>query len=273
MGTPRKFALIALSGLWVVLLVGYVVAIGGKPVDIDRTGVEEPSGIVYHTGRKTLFVVGDQGKLYEMKTDGTPVKQRDLANGGWRDLEGVTVDPATGRVYVAVEGEERILEVDPDTLKILREFQVPREFRGKTVLKGGGQGIEALTFVPDAKHPEGGTFLVTNQGFADSAAEDASALLRIELPLKSKPKGDAGAKILTYRRMEATDLSGLFYDAKRKRLYVISDGMNRVMQIDLKGTVLKSDAIPGQNQEGFTLDDDGFAYVAQDSGGILRYKP
>ena len=265
--------LIVLCGLWVVLFVGYVVAVGGKPVNIDKTGVEEPSGIVYHAGRGTLFVVGDQGKLYEMKTDGTPVKQRDLAAGGWRDLEGVTVDPATGLVYVAVEGEERILEVDPDTFKILREFQIPRKFRGRTILRGGGQGIEAIEFVPDAKHPEGGTFFVTNQGFKNSAAEDASALVRVEVPLKSKPKGNANAKILAYVRMGPTDLSALHYDAKREHLYVVSDGMNRVMQINFKGKVLKSDTLPGRDQEGFTLDADGFAYIAQDSGGILKYKP
>ena len=79
MSRPRKVMLIVLCSLWVVGFVGYVIAVGGKPLDIDKTRVEEPSGIVYHAGRGTLFVVGDEGKIYEMKTDGTPVNQRDLA--------------------------------------------------------------------------------------------------------------------------------------------------------------------------------------------------
>ena len=267
-----KIALVLLVGLGVGLLVTYVRAINGKPVDIDRVGVEEPSGIVFHTARGTLFVVGDQGKIYEMKTDGTGVNQRDLAEGGWIDLEGVTYNPATGLVYVVVEGRDRILEVDPDKLAILRAYEVPRTWRGKTVLNALGQGLEGITFVPDAKHPEGGTFFVTNQGFANSAPEDASALLHVELPITTKPGKDADAKILDYVRMDVFDLSGLHYDAKRKRLLVISDGGNAIMRITPKGKVLKTERLPGVHQEGITVDNRGFVYIAQDSGGILTFK-
>ena len=46
------------------------------------------------------------------------------------------------------------------------------------------------------------------------------------------------------------------------------------MQIDPQGKVLKSDAIAGRDQEGFTLDDDGFAYIAQDySSGLMYVMP
>jgi len=273
MGRTGKITLVLLAGVWVALLVTYVLAINGKPVDIDRVGVEEPSGIVFHGGRGTLFVVGDQGKIYEMKTDGTGVNQRDLAEGGWIDLEGVTFDPATGLLYVVVEGRDRILEVDPDKLVILREYEIPRTWQGKTVLDAGGQGLEAITFVPDAKHPEGGTFFVTNQGFADSPPEDASALLQVELPLRRKPAENADAKILDYVRMDVFDLSGLHYDAKRRSLFVISDGGNALMRITPKGKVLKTERLPGRNQEGITVDNKGFVYIAQDSGGILRFRP
>jgi uncharacterized protein YjiK len=265
--------LVVLCMMWVGLFVTYVLATGGKPVDIDRIGFPEPSGIVYHTGRKTLFVVGDEGDICEINTNGKLVQQRDLAEGGRRDLEGVTLNPATGLLYVAVEGDDRILEVDPETLVILREFQIPRRFKGRTILKPGGQGIEGITFLPDARHPEGGTFLVTNQGFKSSAPEDASALLRVELPLKTKPKGDADAKILRYVPMTVFDLSGLHYDAKKNRLLVISDGGNAIMQITPKGKVLKTERLPGLNQEGIAVDEAGFVYVAQDSGGILKFKP
>ena len=273
MRRSRKITLVVLAGLSGALLVGRAIAIGGKPVDIDRVGVEEPSGIVFHAPRGTLFVVGDQGKIYEMKTDGSPVNQRDLAEGGWLDLEGVTFNPATGLLYVVVEGRDRILEVDPDKLVILRQYDIPRTYKGKTVLKAGGQGIEGITFVPDAKHPEGGTFFVTNQGFKDSPPEDASALLRLELPIKTRREGNADAKILDYVRMDVFDLSGLHYDAKRKRLLVISDGGNAIMRITPKGKVLETERLPGVHQEGITIDARGYVYVAQDSGGILKFKP
>lgn len=36
--------------------------------------------------------------------------------------------------------------------------------------------------------------------------------------------------------------------------------------------LLRELAFPGDNQEGITVDDAGFMYVAQDSGGIIRLK-
>jgi len=268
----RRTMLVTLSVLWLMLMVTYVVAVSGKPVNIDRIRFPEPSGATYHTGRRTLFVVGDEGDICEIRTDGEPVKRGDLAKGGRRDLEGVTFDPATGLLYVAVEGEERILEVDPDKLGILREFKIPRTWQGKTVLKPGGQGIEAIAFLPDAKHPHGGTFLVTNQGFKNSPAEDASALLRLEVPLRGKPGADARVKIVSYVRMRVFDLSGLCYDTTAKRLYAISDSGNRIFEMTPEGKIRKHEALVGQNQEGIAVDPRGFLYIAQDTGGILKLR-
>ena len=43
--------------------------------NIDKVNFNEPSGIVFHALRGTLFVVGDEGDLCEIKTDGE--RQRD----------------------------------------------------------------------------------------------------------------------------------------------------------------------------------------------------
>ena len=184
----------------------------------------------------------------------------------------MTFDPATGLLYIVNEGRERIFEVDPDKLKILRTFTVPRKFNGKTILKAGGQGIESITFVPDEKHPERGTFFITNQGFKNSAPEDASCLIRLELPLVTKPGVDSDAKILKCYPMKIFDLSGMHYDRKKKRLLIISDGMNIIFAVSLDGKVLSKAKLPGRNQEGLAVDDKGFVYIAQDSGGIIKFR-
>ena len=49
--------------------------------------VEEPSGIVYHPTRETLFVVSDEGYLAELTTDLEPISRYDIA----ADLEGVAL--------------------------------------------------------------------------------------------------------------------------------------------------------------------------------------
>jgi len=240
-------------------------------IEIEDVGLSEPSGIVFHAGRGTLFVVGDNGEISEITTNGAVLQARYI---GSHDLEGITFNPSTGLLYAAVEGWDTVLEVDPEGLKIRRHFILPRTFEGKTILKPVGQGLESITFVPDAEHAEGGTFFVTNQGFADSDPEDASVLLRVELPLRT----GAGAaqqptpRILSCVRMDVTDLSGAHWDRRKRRLILISDAENRLVQVDDDGKVLASAPLPGRDQEGITFDNAGRMYIAQDSGGVLKIR-
>ena len=179
--------------------------------DIDKTGFNEPSGICWHAQRGTLFIVGDEGDICELTTDGVMVKQKHLRPA---DFEGVTYDPATGLLYLAVEEEESVLEVDPETFAIRREFPLPRDFGGHVLLQAGGEGIEAITFIPDSQHPEGGVFYVANQAFTLSDEQDISAIFQIELPLRTS----AGeARITGYFEPGIIDLSGLHYDAAADR--------------------------------------------------------
>ena len=67
-------------------------------------------GLTYHPQRKTLFVVADEGTLYEMHTDGRLARSEQLKQV---DLEGVTVNPETGLLYAVIEGEDNIVELAP----------------------------------------------------------------------------------------------------------------------------------------------------------------
>ncbi len=237
--------------------------------NIDKIKFNEPSGICFHSKRKSLFVVGDEGEICEIKTNGTLIKQKSIRHA---DFEGITHDPSTGLLYIAIEGEEKIIELDPENFKVLREFQIERAFNGRTLLKAGGQGIEAITFVPDPNHPQTGTFYVANQSFNLDNKQDISAVFEVELPLKSKTKKEHKAKILRYFSPGVIDLSGLYYDSATTHLFVISDATNIIFECTKSGDVLVAYAFPGDNQEGITVDDDGFMYIAQDSGGIIKIK-
>jgi len=234
--------------------------------DIDQIGFNEPSGICWHSGRGTLFVVGDEGDLCEIRADGTAIKQQKLRSA---DFEGVTHDPATGLLYIAVEGEEAVLEVDPETFEVRREFRLPRRWQGQTRLREGKEGIEAITFVPDAAHAQGGTFFVANQAFTLTDEEDVSAIFEVELPLRS---GTGEPTIIRSLSPGIIDLAGLFYDATSSHLFVVSDATNVLLEVSMDLEVLKAYAFPGDNQEGIAADSDGFLYIAQDSGGILKLK-
>jgi uncharacterized protein YjiK len=233
--------------------------------NIEKTGFAEPSDIVFHAKRGTLFLVGDEGDVAEMQTDGTILKTKRVRHG---DFEGITYDPATGLIYVGVESEEKILELDPDRLTILREFSIPRTFKGATVMKAGGQGIEALAFVPDPKHPQGGTFFVANQCFDLKLKEDGSAIFELLVPLK----GTGKVEILRMRPMPITDLAAICPDPQTGKLLVVSDNTDTLVEMTMAGKIERAWKLPGSNQEGLALDHDGFLYIAQDSGGVLKLK-
>lgn len=233
--------------------------------DIDKAKFNEPSGICYHNQRKTLFVAGDEGDVCEMTTDGTLVKQKQIRAEA--DFEGITHDPATGLLYLAIEEEEAIIEVDPESFEILREFQLPREFQGRTLLKAGGEGLEAVTFVPDPEHPQGGVFYVGNQAFTLSNPEDISAVFQVELPLR---QGSGPARITGYFEPGVIDIAGLHYDPKTGHILLVSDAANLMLEYSSTHELLGLWAFPGDNQEGVTVDPDGFIYIAQDTGGIIK---
>ena len=237
--------------------------------DIDQSSFNEPSGIVYHPSRGTLFVVGDEGDICEIETDGSPVKQTRVRPG---DFEGITCDPRTGLLYVAIEGEEKILEIHPDDFRVLREFAIDRTFQGKVLLAPGGQGVEAITFAPDAGHPHGGTFYLSNQAFSLDLPEDPSIIFEVEVPLREKTAGDAAARILRCFSPGITDFSALHYDGESDHLYAVSDSNNLLVEMSRAGEFIDFWAFPGANQEGLTVDEAGFVYIAQDHGGIIKLK-
>jgi uncharacterized protein YjiK len=237
--------------------------------NIDQVEFIEPSGIVFYPNRGTLFVVGDEGDICEIHPDGTVVKQKRIRHA---DFEGITYDPSSGFLYIAEERVEKILEVSSDDFSVLREFSIDRTFKNAIVLKEGGQGIESITFVPDSKHPEGGTFFISNQGFTLDNQEDPSALFEVEAPLRSGSGKDLKARIIRMYSLGIIDLSGLHYDKSNDRLYIISDATNSLFEITRKGEILKSYAFPGDNQEGIAIDNENNIYIAQDTGGIIKIK-
>lgn len=235
---------------------------------LDLKKVKEPSGLCYHAERKSMFVVDDGGLICEFKPDGTIVQRKKI---GKLDLEGITSNPASGLLYVAVEETDTILEVDPETLDILREFQVPETFEGRTVMKLGGSGLEGITFAPNAAHPHGGTFFVANQSDDLVDSDDLSAIFEVEIALNLPEETNGSVKIIRSIRPGVVDIAGLHYESSEKLLYAISDTKDRMMAFNDDGDQVGAWKLPGKNQEGILITPDGLLCIGQDSGGILIY--
>lgn len=238
--------------------------------------MRELSGATFHPQRQTLFVVGDEGDIYELRTDGGLIRQGYLEQ---TDIEGITVHPETGRLYAVVEDNETILEIAPQTFRVTRTFRVNRQFEGVELLKKGGMGLEAIVFIPNAFHPEGGTFWVGNQSFSLKEGKEPSVICEVVAPLvsskpapginKAKPNQVEG-QISRFFPLSIIDISGLAYDLERQCLLVMSDTTNLLQEITLEGNVRSQYLIPGHDQEGIAIDRMGFMYIAQENGEVIK---
>ncbi len=238
--------------------------------DDDRNTVDwpiaefpEPSGIVYHPLRSSLFIVGDEGDIGEVSTDGKLLRQFHL--GG--DLEAITVDPKSGLLYVVREGHEVIFEVRPDNFKLVRRFTIDRSFQGDpNFLRRGGDGIEGLTFVPDEKDPEGGRLWAVNQ-------YDPAVLVELDNALKTSTEKYQTARIRRAVPVDAAPLSEVTWDPARREFLVASALWKRVVVLDAEGRPERSVRIPAFMPEGMATLPGGAIAIAQDSGGLVLWKP
>lgn len=253
-------------------LMGLALACDGTPATADMEVLatfgtptfNEPSGLVYHPTRRTLFAVGDEGDVGEFSLDGTLLRQVHLMNASF---EGIALDPAQDRLYVAIEGDDDILEIEVDALVALRTFSVKRKFEGQTVIKKNRNGFEGLAFVTDPTHSNGGALYVSNQVLNHDDAEDLSAVF--ELDHTTDPREATIRRVL---RQETLDLAGLVFDAQSGHLWAISDQGDQLLHLTLDGQVVATYRLPGTTQEGIALGPDGTIYIAQDTGGLLHLR-
>lgn len=254
----------ALCGAFLVS--GFTLSLGFDRTQIEEWALDafpEPSGIVYHAERNTFFAVGDEGDVVELGLDGELLRMVHL--GG--DLEGVTVDPASGSIYVLREGHEIIFELDPAVLKIERRFVVDRAFEDKpNFLKRGGDGLEGLTFVPDSSHPEGGRFFAVNQ-------YDPPVLVELHLALRSSDKAFETAKVIAAWTVDAPPLSDVVWDPASESFLVVSALSRKVHLVGRDGELRGVVKIPGFMPEGIAFFPDGRFAIAQDTGGVVVWAP
>jgi hypothetical protein len=234
---------------------------------IELVDFKEPSGLVFHPVRNTLFVIGDEGHIAEILPDGAVLKQGRVEK---KDFEGITADPTTGLLYLVTESKSNIIEISPDDFTITREFSIEPTFDNKTILAAKKNRTEAITFAANPNHPAGGTFFLARQSI-DAGGAEISTVFEVEAALQRGPDKKQTAQIINVFRLNVADLSELYYNPVSDTLYAISDQTNTFFEMTKSGQLLKSYALPGDNQEGLAVDGTGLIYIAQDSGGILKF--
>jgi len=218
--------------------------------------IPEASGICYAKNTNTLFVANDEGKVFEISTDGKILRKKRL---GRYDLEGVACDSKKGKLYFAVEKSDNILVVNQKNLKVQKEIDIKREYKKIAVLrKDKKNGIEGIAITPDGIY-------ISNQSTKRYPKPDSSVLVRID---SLKKKKVAIKDIVDHGYI---DIAGLcFHDGY---MYMVSDTDDLLIKYDLKNRkTVAEKKLPSFAQEGVAFDDSSNIYIADDDGRIMKYK-
>ncbi|MBX7185311.1 MAG: SdiA-regulated domain-containing protein [Vicinamibacteria bacterium] len=245
-GKPRK-------GGWAIL---------GEPERFAVAGVKEPSGIVFSPSRGTLFVVGDEGSLVEVATDGKVVAQ--IPTGG--NLEDVAVHTPSGRLVLLSEKKGELIVLDPSTGKKTGKFKLDDVALLGEAGVDKNQGFEGLAFRKEDGRPGGGTFYLVHQ------RKPAMLVALAFDPLQAA--GTLGAESLVSRTEvpNRDDLTAVTYEASLDRLFVIADSKDRLAMLKVTGEEQAEIVLPGVQQEGLSFDAQGNLWIADDQAGLLVFR-
>jgi uncharacterized protein YjiK len=232
----------------------------GTPETVAVPGLREASGVAWHAGRGSFFVVGDRGSLVEIAPTGAAVGSHTVKG----NLEDVTVHAPSGRLVLLAEKKGEIVVWDPASSAETARF--PLDVAGILGREPAdrNQGFEGIVFRPEPGQPGSGVFHLAHQ----------SRPARL-VSLAFDPVGPArllGANDVLARHglKKHEDLTALAWSEELGRLLVIAEKEDRLLVASLEGTIEADLALPGGQQEGLALDPDGALWVADERLGLFR---
>lgn len=209
----------------------------------------EASGAVWDTYSGRLILVDDGGNVYS--DDGSKIKI-----GG--DLEGIATT-GNGYLYAGTEGK---CGSEKPTIKELWAPPVRATGRVWTltdypVPASCTKGMEGFTWVPNGHHPygnrsSGGVFYVSSMSEGKVYVFDVNLAFSGGQSTLLNPGGFTPLS-------GQNDISDLYYDPSQKRLFVLYDEANKLVQVDISkaapvvvSNIISLPATPS-NQEGVTF--------------------
>ena len=214
----------------------------------------ETSGLAWHQGLEKIFSVSDEGVVSMMNQDGTELVHWNV--GG--DFEAITVaDHTSNFVYIGLENPDSIIEFDVSSGGITRTFDLTNWMTGPSNL-----GLEALTFVPDTSHPEGGLFY--------AGLQSTGEIFQFDLSIKTSQILSSVTFIDTLAiDGNHTDIADLSYDPSSNRILALYDSLDRIKVIEKDGELRTQWVAPGTEQEAI-LYVGGELFIGEDFGGSSR---
>ena len=229
--------------------------------------IKEASGICYVKKTDSLFVVGDNGFVYELDRKGVEINKKSFNSKKDHDFEGITYDEKKDVLYVAIEGTDNVMVLNTN-LGFVREVNIARQDSdGVNVLEKEGEGIEGISVY-------NGEVYVSNQSFEKYPLPDSSVIVKLDSITNDK------ANISEVIDHGYNNISGMAFH--NDLLYLVSDTGDLLIKYDFKNKQVISDInvktidknLKKISLEGVTFDDSGYIYFALDdkeNGKIVKY--
>jgi len=232
----------------------------GSPEAVAVLGLREASGIAWHPARGRLFAVGDRGTLAEIDRTGAVVAMHHV--GG--NLEDVTVHGPSGRLVLLAEKKGELVVWDPAAAAETARFALDvAGVLGREPVDRN-QGFEGIVFRAEAGRPGGGVFHLVHQ-------RKPARLVTIAFDPTAPARALGATDVLARHVLKPhDDLTAVAWSDTLGRLLVIAESADRLLVVSPDGTIDADLPLPGEQQEGLTLDPEGALWVADERRGLLR---
>ena len=233
------------------------------PQRVTDLGVKEPSGVVFHPRLGHLFVVGDEGTLAELDADGRRIDARDLKG----NLEDVAVHTPSGDLVLLSELKSELILYDPVAHQEKKRWKMDTAAVLGEEPGDKNQGFEGITFRPERGRRGGGLFYLAHQR--------TPAMVVALVCDPASPGGRIGAEAVVARwNLEPhEDLTAVTYAASLDRILVLTDKSDRILILAADGSIESEVKVPGEQQEGLTVDGKGDIWLADDKDKSLLRLP
>jgi len=232
----------------------------GAPQAVAVPGLREASGIAWHAGRRSFFVVGDRGNLVEIAPTGAVIASQSVEG----NLEDVTVHGPSGRLVLLAEKKGELVVWDPAAASETARFALDVAGILGRQPADRNEGFEGIVFRAEEGRAGGGVFHVAHQS-------RPARLVTLAFDPAGPPRTLGAADVLARHAVEPhEDLAAVAWSDTLGRLLVIADKEDRLLVVSPDGTIDADLALPGGQQEGLALDPDGTLWVADERLGLLR---
>ena len=210
--------------------------------DVD---VEEISGICLNSDKTALLAIGDQGVVKQISFTGEVTHILDF----YADMEGVTLDPETGDMYIAAEWEQGVLKLDaPDYQNCQMQFHVQ-----EAIDEGyRNSGLEGISYYKDD------ILFIGSQEGANlwQYRKDGTMISKISL---------SGF---------ADEIAGICYDTEADWLWIIDSNFVKIYICTVDGELLATyDLGDIENAESICVDRErGCVWVGSDEDNPKLYR-